>query len=417
MESNMIIIGAGAAGLMAARTLALAGNTVTVLEARNRTGGRINTISNTSFFTKAELGAEFIHGDLPVTLDLLKEADIATQPFDMQTWRYRDGQFRPEEEQVEHWDIVMQKLAELEQDQPIAQFMRQHFGDERYVAVTRSVLQFVAGYDTADPEKAGAFALRKEWQAEVEGAQHHIPDGYCAMIGYLSSQIKTNGGTVHLGAEVTDIYHAPGDVRVVTSNGDTYQAQKLIVALPLGVLQQGAVKFHPPVPKYQAAFKHIGFGSIIKILFQFDTAFWEDELGISGTSFLFTDEAIPTWWTQGNGDPLLTGWLGGNPALALKNAPDDELYQLGLTSLANAFHIDIELLKGKLTTWRVANWTADPYTRGSYAYDMIGSDEARKVISQPINDTVFFAGEYLYDGPAMGTVEAALNSGVNCLNR
>lgn len=418
MDNSIIIIGAGASGLMAARTLAKAGKKVTVLEARNRTGGRINTLYGSSFFNKAELGAGFIHGNLPVTLNLLKEADIATQPMVMEMWRYRDGKFKQEDEQVEHWDEVMSRLNDLSEDQPIAQFMQQYFGDEKYNAVTKSVLQFVAGYDTADPAKASAFALREEWRADDDDAQHHIPTGYCAMISYLVADFKKHGGTVVLNALAKQITWDTQKVEITTADGAVYHAQQAIVALPLGILQAGknepaAITFQPEIPDYIKAAHQIGFGNIIKILFQFDAPFWEDEIhGVKDTAFLFTEQAIPTWWTQAPGDALLTGWLGGEAALALKDAPDDKVWLMGLQSLSAAFNIDIEALKAKLITWRVANWTADQFTLGSYAYDMVGSADARETLNNPIENTLFFTGEYLYSGPAMGTVEAALDSGL-----
>jgi monoamine oxidase len=97
-KADILIIGAGAAGLMAARNLAKTGKKVIVLEARNRCGGRIHTIEQESFFKHAELGAEFVHGDLPVTLNLLKEADIPYYSAVADMWHYKNGQFDKEGE-------------------------------------------------------------------------------------------------------------------------------------------------------------------------------------------------------------------------------------------------------------------------------------------------------------------------------
>jgi monoamine oxidase len=413
MKNTIIVIGAGASGLIVARNLAKAGKKVIVLEGRPRIGGRIQTLSNTAF-SKAELGAEFIHGDLPVTLGLLKEAGIDSQTVALQMWRYRDAKFELEQEQVEGWDEVMEKLSGLKQDMPIAQFMQQYFGDEKYNAITKSVLQFVAGYDTADPAKASAFALRNEWQHEGDGAQHRIPGGYCSLINYLANDCRGHGGVINLNAVVKQINWQPQQVTIITANGNEYTAEKVVIALPLGVLQAGSVSLNPGVSAQNNAINNIGFGAIIKILLQFDIPFWEDEKygGISKPAFLFTDEKIPTWWTQQQGNPLLTGWLGGNAAVELKDASDEQVWQLAMQSLANVFNLDAEQLKYMLVAWQVANWTADPFTRGSYAYDMVGSTDARNVLNQPVEDTIYFTGEYLYSGPAMGTVEAALDSGV-----
>lgn len=423
MENSVIIIGAGAAGLMAAHTLVKAGKKVTVLEARNRTGGRIHTLYDASFFKKAELGAEFIHGNLPLTLKLLKEAGIATQAANMNMWRYRDGRFEQEEDQIEHWGLLMQKLDELQEDIPIALFLDNYFVGEKYEPMKRSVKQFVAGYDTADPAKASSFALRKEWKSEDDEAQHRIPNGYCALISYLAKAIKAKGNEIELNAIVTNVHWKTGKVQVITSDNKTYNAGGLIIALPLGILQlnehrQGTICFHPALPEHTAAFQQIGFGSIIKVLFRFDAPFWNEEIngGIKDEAFLFTDETIPTWWTQSDGSPLLTGWLGGGKAFELKDKPDEEIWQIALQGISRLFKTDVEALKNRLLAWHVANWTTDEYTQGSYAYDMVGSEQARRLLNKPVNNTLFFAGEYLYSGPAMGTVEAALSSGQAAAN-
>ncbi len=159
----------------------------------------------------------------------------------------------------------------------------------------------------------------------------------------------------------------------------------------------------------------MGFGAVIKILLEFKHSFWEDDRHggvLEEMGYLFSDEEIPTWWTQyPERSNILTGWIGGPEARSKKDSTDDELIRQSLTSLANIFALETEVLKSNLIAWKVANWTADPFTLGSYAYDTVAAPEARKLINAPIADTIYFAGEYLYEGTAMGTVEAALTSG------
>jgi monoamine oxidase len=114
---------------------------------------------------------------------------------------------------------------------------------------------------------------------------------------------------------------------------------------------------------------------------------------------------------------LLTGWIGGPEAAEKADTGNTEILNQSLQSLANIFNRDPKELKQRLLTWNVVNWTADEFTRGSYAYDTIAANEARKVLCQPLQNTIFFAGEYLYSGPAMGTVEAALNSGLRAAGK
>jgi monoamine oxidase len=424
-QTEVLIIGAGAAGLMAAHTLVKAGKNVTLLEARNRIGGRIHTLVNQSFFKHAELGAEFVHGNLPVTLNLLNEAGISYTSAHGEFWHYENGKFSQDEQQIEHWDLLMKKLNDLKQDTTIGEFLEQQFGDDKYTHLRESVRKYVSGYDTADPYKASCFALRKEWQNEDEDAQYRIDGGYIRMVDYLAGEIKANGSALLLNKPVKVIHWEHSSVEAITMDGASYHAEKLIIALPLGILQvdkdeAGAIIFSPAIPQYGEAIQQMGFGSIIKILLEFKRSFWEDEkiTKLAGGSlkemgFLLSNEEIPTWWTQfPQHSTVLTGWLGGPPARAKKNIPDEQILQQGIESLANIFKMNFDELKENLIAWNVVNWTADPFTLGSYAYDTVSAPVARKTLTQPINHTIYFAGEYLYNGPAMGTVEAALTSGM-----
>ncbi len=424
-NTDVIIIGGGAAGLMAARTLAKAGKNVVLLEGRNRLGGRIHTLEHGTSLQPAELGAEFIHGDLPVTQSLLNEADIKYTPASASMWRYDDGKFIAEGHVIEHWDEFLERIMQLKNDMSMEAFMQQEFSGERYEGLRESVRAYVSGYDNADPKKASAFSIRKEWQNEHEDAQYRVEGGYCMLISYLANEFKQAGGHIYLNAVAKDIDWGQHHVTVSTDIGITYQARQLLVAVPLGILQaeaglKGTLSFDPPVDYYINALKSLGFGAVIKVLLEFDDAFWcSDEtrqmagVNLEDMGFLFSKETIPVWWTQMPVHrPLLTGWLGGPPAAARLNTSDEDMLIEALGSISNIFKIDIAKLKEKLLTWNVINWTVDPFCRGSYSYDTTETAEARKIISHPIGDTLFFAGEYLYEGTAMGTVEAALTSGL-----
>jgi monoamine oxidase len=419
MKSDVLIIGAGASGLMSAHTLARAGKKVAILEARGRIGGRIHTVTGQGFTGHVELGPEFVHGNLPVTLGLLDEAGIGYSDVGFEMWQHHNGRLEKSAEIVEGWTGFLEKLNELEEDMPILDFIEQNFGGQKYARMRRQIVDYVSGYDTADIQDAGAFALRNEWNHEDEDAQHRVDGGYHRLVGFLADTVLNLGNPVHLNCVVKEVVWERGSVKAITMDGQTYKAEKAIVALPLGVLHrkegEGAIKFAPSIGKQQAAFNAIGFGSVIKVLLEFDTIFWENASGsanLSSMGFLFSDEAIPTYWTQSPAQSaVLTGWLGGPPAFAKKEDSGREILQMALDSLGNIFKMDSEVLKGKLVAWHVANWTAEPFTRGSYAYDKLESPNARHILQQPIEDTLFFAGEYLYSGPAMGTVEAALTSG------
>ncbi|TFF36288.1 flavin monoamine oxidase family protein [Mucilaginibacter psychrotolerans] len=426
MKNTVLIIGAGAAGLMAAHALAKAGKKVTVLEARKRIGGRIHTLSDESFFKHTELGAEFIHGDLPVTLALLKEANLPYRPASAEMMRYENGSFDGGQGIIEDWDLLIDKLSQLQTDISINDFLLQEFPGDKYQDLRTSVWNFVSGYDTADPCLASAFALRNEWEHDEMDAQHRIDGGYGRLMNYLASNCKANGGEIILNAVVKEIRWEAGKVTAIATDGDEYQGAQLLIAMPLGVLKAaagelGAISFSPAIPAHSQAMQQMGFGSVIKILFEFTEPFWLDSRSedIAGKSikemgYLFSDEEIPTWWTQmPEQSNVLTGWIGGPAAAEKATLPDEVISQQALQSLANIFKQDVAELKDKLLASRIMNWTTDPFTRGSYGYDTVEAPEARKVLCTPVDDTIYFCGEYLYDGTAMGTVEAALSSGAD----
>jgi monoamine oxidase len=418
VKTDIIIIGAGAAGLMAALKLSAKNKNVIVLEARDRIGGRVNTVENSSNTKNVELGAEFIHGDLPVTLNLLEEAGIKFSPAGGNMVTYKDGRFTKDDHFIEGWDMLIQKLKELKEDMTLYEFLQQYFNEGKYEALRDSIIRFVSGYDTADQYRASCFALLKEWQNEDDDAQHRIDSGYCSLMDYMAAKITTWDGQIHLDSIVKEIDWKPGDVKVITDKGTLYSAEKLVIALPLGVLQtakkeKASVSFHPAIKEQNRAINDIGFGAIIKVLLEFDTPFWEQhDDNLKDVGFLFSNEMIPTWWTQAPAhSPLLTGWLGGPAAAAKKGMTEEELLHAALISLGNIFKMDTDELKSRLKASHAVNWTADAFTLGSYSYDTVPSAKAKAVLNKPVEDTLFFTGEYLYDGPAMGTVEAALSSG------
>lgn len=429
-KADVLIIGAGAAGLMAARSLAKAGKKVILLEARHRCGGRIYTLNLESHLKTAELGAEFVHGDLPLTLRLLNEAGIPYYAATGEMWQYKNGHFGNEGGFMPDWYLLMVRLEKLEYDTSIEEFLQTEFPGDEYYDLKKAVRRFVHGYDTAETQRASAFALRKEWTAEDDDSQYRIKGGYGGIIVSLEEDLKRAGGLIHLNAVVNDIHWQPGNVKAVTDNGTVYEAAQILIAVPLGVLQavdgtKGAIAFYPPIPGYKDALKLMGFGAVIKILLEFEEPFWEDELSealvgksLKNMGFLLSGEEMPTWWTQvPKHSPVLTGWLGGPPAMEKKDMPAEEILQRSLQSLSNIFKRDIEELKDKLVTHYIINWTSEPFTRGSYAYDTMEAPASREILNTPVNNTIFFAGEYLYDGQAMGTVEAALTSGEEAAKR
>ncbi|MEJ7679505.1 MAG: FAD-dependent oxidoreductase [Segetibacter sp.] len=158
---DVIIVGAGAAGLMAAKELSGAGFKVCILEARNRIGGRIYTINDHNSAMPVEGGAEFIHGNLEVTLDLLKEAGIDKQEIKGEVWQVREGRWSQENDFFANAELVIKHLKASKEDISIAEFIKQFFAEDKYRDLRKSLISYVEGYYSGKTERMSAKAFWK----------------------------------------------------------------------------------------------------------------------------------------------------------------------------------------------------------------------------------------------------------------
>jgi monoamine oxidase len=412
---DVLIIGAGAAGLLAARQLAAAGRQVVLLEARDRIGGRIHTLTPPGFTRPIEAGAEFIHGEAPLTRGLLREAGIAWQDTTGETYQVKNGEIQDDAAFFAHLPPLLEKLQALDHDLPLADFLAQEFAGAGHAPLRAMATQFAEGYDAADPARASAWALRDEWAAEGVDDSPRPVGGYGPLLHWLAAQAQAAGATVQLNTPVREISWQPGHAEVLTASGPTYHARQVLCTVPLGVWQLDAQKsdylrFTPDLPTHRAAAAQLGFGVVIKILLEFRENFWHDRL--PEMEFLLSDAPLPTWWTQlPDTRPLLTGWLAGPAAHRLQGASDEAILQQALASLSELLATPPETLQAQLRASYVRNWGAEQYAHGAYSYATVGSQAARAALATPVAGTLFFAGEGLHSGIDSGTVEAALASG------
>ncbi len=413
---DVIVIGGGTSGLMAAKLLSEAGKKVLILEARDRLGGRIQLAENLSF--TAEAGAEFIHGNLETTFDLLKQAGLKKEKIKGNFCRVTKGKWSTDDNPVPHWELLIKKLKANNDNVSVETFLQKYFYQKKYDKLNRQFKKYVEGYDAASIKDASALAIRKEMEQEDHEQYRPVPD-YKALINFLKDTcLKYN--VVIKTKEVVKQIKRNKNIEVVTSARE-YFCKKIIIAVPLGVLQTGRnnksfIEFPPLLNNYIKAARKIGNGGVIKFLLEFDKAFWLEksflkERNIKAPSYIFTDALIPTWWTQYPSKiPLLTAWVAGPSSYKIKNYSDKKFKDLLLKSLSTLFSMPLEYLEKRLINYTIMNWIKEPHILGGYSYHTIETENAVKLLTRPFENEFYFAGEYLAKD-SYSTVDSALQSG------
>ncbi|MES2645926.1 MAG: NAD(P)/FAD-dependent oxidoreductase [Bacteroidota bacterium] len=416
---DVIVVGAGASGLMAAFDLSKAGKSVLVLEARDRVGGRIHTITNNNFTVPVETGAEFVHGKLPITLSLLKQSGLRYKAMKGKSYRIKDGKLMEDENAGIDWELLMNNLKRLKTDMTIEKFLNLYFNEDKYSQLKESVTRFVQGFDAADPAKVSSLSLLNEWQQEDDGHQFRIDKGYSAVMDWLRDECNSHNASIQLSHIVKKVDWEKENVIVYCSNGQSFVAEKILITMPLGVWQsnnEAFIQFIPALHEKEAAASQMGYGNVVKVNVEFRDAFWEQngEISMPDAGFIFSDATIPTWWTPNPGKaPQLCGWLAGPPATTYNLLSSEIAKQKTFESLAYIFGKSKQFIEQEVVACIVTNWGDDAFAKGAYSYDTLQSEAAKEVLLQPVKNTLFFAGEALYDGAKTGTVEAAFETGRN----
>lgn len=406
---DVLVIGAGAAGLMAMHELTNAGYSVCLLEATGSAGGRIAPIIQPGNEQSLEAGAEFIHGKAPITLELLERAGIAYVPVTGKMITVRNGVWFDEGDGDEYFGSVMEQMEKVEGDCTVLEFLDQYLPPGEHDAGRAIVEQMAQGFSLMDIHKASFRAFYKDLMS-LDEPQYRIQGGYGVLLDHLLKSCDQENAVLHFFSPVVRIAYSKGNVTAYTADGKEYEAAHVIITASAGMLQGGHIIIDPLPAAYEQAIQQLGFGSVLKILFRFREPFWQDRNKDIG--FLLSNEDIPTWWTQlPDEHPLLTGWVGGPPAGLLNKLSGDELYELALTSLSNIFGMSADRLSQLLLHHNITCWDERAYTKGGYSYNTLQSAPAKAILNQPVEDTLYFAGEALYSGDFQGTVEAALSSG------
>jgi monoamine oxidase len=438
-DPDVIVIGAGASGITAAIELARAGQAVTILEARDRVGGRIFTLRDAKCDAPVELGAEFIHGRPPETWTLLKRRKVRTTEVDGDTWCVNHGELGPCDFFSEV-DEILEKMKGCKSDQSFLEFVQDFCGKSKNSSAKKNahleqakqwVLGYVSGFNAADPALVGVHWLLRSIKAEekIQGDRaFRAEHGYADLIDIFQQEMNAAGVQIQTSTVVENIHWRRGQVEISARGpkGETaLAANAALVTVPLGVLQaredeNGPIRFTPQLPSEKShAINHLMMGKVIRVTLRFRERFWKDlprnrkpsGKTMDHMSFLLShDDWFPTWWTHEK-QPFLTGWAPFHCADRLSGQPLSFVIEQALQALHRLLGVSIAELETLFEHAYCHDWQNDPFSRGAYSYGKFGGDGMEAALATPIENTLFFAGEATDTGGHNGTVHGAIASG------
>jgi len=434
-DVDVVIIGAGVSGLAAAKRLTEAGVSTTILEARNRIGGRIYTTRDERTPLPIEMGAEFVHGSAPELVEIVRASKLVVADTLGERWRSERGKITNlgDENYWQQLAHVMERLdPKRTPDRSFQDFLDTKPGGKSLAKQRTLAREYVSGFHAGDPERMG-----ERWLADGgmpadqdEERQGRVLDGY----DHVPAWLATAGFRVRLAHVVHAVVWEPGSVEVRYSvpagrlgsrtNG-AIRARSAIITLPLGVLQHTTgdevVTFTPDVASIRRAASHLAMGSVARTTLLFREPFWEARAmrrktggrSLTDLSFLLSsDDEVPVWWTS---SPVrtstLVGWTGGPKAARLVARGPAEVEARAIASLARVLGMQRRRVEALVEACWYHDWQRDPYTRGAYSYGLVGGSESAKHLARPVEKTLFFAGEAADGEGRTGTVHGAIGTG------
>ena len=423
---RVLVIGAGMAGISAARMLSDRGYSVTVLEARDVAGGRIRT--DTSLGAPVDLGASFIHGTKGNPLvTLAKQFGAATYNTDQEEDLYVNGAGLPIASSIitraqREYDALFGKILAsqdgLVQDRSIGGFTGALLKQiqKQHGAAVGDLVNFLVKSEIGIEFGADLSRMSLKYFDQDEafsGPDLLLKPGYMSLIDGLAQ-----GLDIRYGQLVREVSWSSSGVQVVTASG-VFDADRAVITLPLGVLKRGEIEFSPGLPRAKStAIAKLGVGVLNKTYFKFAEAFWqtgEDPVGYIGNVGAKAATQIPEYYTmdQAVGVPIVFGFTAGAQARRFEKIDLTAITASTMASFRKIYGSAVPEPEAVMQT----RWSSDPYSYGAYSYISVGANtQYYDTLAQPIDDRVFFAGEATHRSYP-GTVHGAYLSGIREANR
>jgi monoamine oxidase len=393
-DVDIVVIGAGAAGVAAARALAPSGFSTVVIEARSRIGGRAWTVTNHGH--PLDLGAGHLHsadendwGRIAPTLGFT----VDERP---PAWARPAHQANfPITQQEDYWAAWEQLYARFDANAQSERRMSDFLEPGgRWNALLDAMATYINGV------RLDALVVREYALYRDTGLNQRVREGYGALIEAYARDVD-----VRLDCPVTLIDHAGERLRIVTPRGEI-RARAAIVAVPPTVMANESLRFAPALPGKLAAAQALPLGVADKVFLALDHA---EDLPVETRLFGATDKTETGSYTlRPFGRPLIDGYFGGPFARALEAEGDGAFARFAIEQICGALGND---MRKRLTPIAESAWARDRFALGSYSYGSVGAQAARAALAAPVNGRLFFAGEHCSDVD-FSTAHGAYRTGV-----
>ena len=408
--SDVLVLGAGVAGVTAARALSAAGHSVVVVEGRQRIGGRVHSIRD--FCERpVEGGAEFIHGVRAATWPEVRDAKLSVRACPQRNMMFNGGgatRWLP-------WVMLHPGVwpaftifRALGRARPPDVSAREFLERRGYRGRARLIAEMVlAGHLPGRVEEIGLLGLLDDGVHTLErGTNYRIDDGYDRLPQHLAA-----GLDVRLGFAIETVRWDAGGVAVVARDGRELSARTAISTLPVGVLGSGRVRFSPLLPDAKrAALERVEMGPVVKLLMRFQERFWPRW----ANSIACATGPVTLYWPVFHGErdapPVLVAYATGDRARLLGRVGEAEAVEIALSDLRRLFPGSDP--KRRLMDARRIDWSADPFAAGGYTFLRPDAHGARQRLAAADTGALFWAGSATQSVPIADTVEAAYASGL-----
>ena len=401
------MIGAGLAGLAAAERLVEAGCEVTILEARDRIGGRVWT-ADAAEPVAIELGPEWIgdgdvHDLLAARGEELVQADGRFYRRSGDGWESSEGQPGVVQAMLDRaWKVTRG-------DRPLLDALDECCGDPKLAGDRRRFLAYVEGFNAADPAAVSVRWLREVEENEPAEASDRRARKGTGRIAAALDGLLAGRAELRLGTAARSIRWRRGVVEVTAGDGAVLRARAAVITVPLPLLD--SLRLDPEVPGLRTAAAGLAMGPVTKLVVRFRDPFWREIGPLRDMLFLqMLEQPVSVWWTAVDPEvPVLTGWAGGPQSLRLPAEPA-ALLDVAVGSLAAGLGLAPWDVARRLEAHHFHDWNRDPWSRGGYTWILAGGADAHRVLARPVEGTLFLAGEATcgegYNAPMEGAVQS-----------